>query len=134
MTFLAPLLANPEVQAVLVGGFLWLVNKVMGKRADTKAGKVATALTTSAAIMAQMAMSEPGKTEKEMQAAFKGVVAIQFGKAGFTEAQRAKYQGVIDLAIAKGIELWVKYHPAPSTLTMPVWAKLATQTAIAVLK
>lgn len=119
------LLSNPEVQAVAVGGFLWLVNKVLGKRADTKAGKVATALSTSAAIMAQMAMSEPAKTEKEMLVAFKGVVAIQFAKVGFSEAQRAPYQGVIDLAIAEGIKLWVKHHPAPATLTMPVWAKLA---------
>jgi ammonia channel protein AmtB len=86
--------------------------------------KVTTALSTSAAIMAQMAMSEPNKSEKEMVAAFKGVVAIQFAKAGFSEVQRAPYQGLINLAIAKAVEQWVKHHPAPATLTMPVWARL----------
>ncbi len=119
------LLENPWIQTLLVGWAGWAAKKAFGKRADAKAAKVATALATSAAIMAQMAMSEPGKTEKEMLVAFKGVTAIQFAKAGFTEAQREPYQGPIDLAIAKGIELWVKHHPAPISLTMPVWARLA---------
>ncbi len=125
--FFKTLLENPYIQTVLVTGAGWLVNKIIGKKADTKAGKVTTALTTSAAIMAQMAMSEPTKTEKEMLAAFKGVVAIQFAKAGFTDAQRAPYQGLIDGAIAEGVKQWVKHHPAPSTLSMPIWGKLGDQ-------
>ena len=128
------LFTTPEGQAALTLGVGWLVKKVLGKRADTKLGKATQAATTSAAIMAQMALSEPNKTEKEMIAAFKGVIAIQFAQAGFTEEQRKPYQGLIDLTIAKAVEQWVKHHPKPSTLTMPIWAKLATTTAITALK
>lgn len=128
LSIVTTLLENPFIQTFLVGGASWLVKKALGKRADTKAGKVATALATSATIMTQMALTEPTKTEKEMVAAFKGVIAIQFANAGFTEEQRKPYQGLIDLAIAKAVEQWVKHHPAPSTLTMPVWAKLAMST------
>lgn len=125
MSIITTLLNNPFVQGVLVGGVGWLANKVMGKRANTKAGKVTAALATSAAIMTQFALTEAGKTPKEMLVAFHGVVAIQFAKVGIYEKDLAPYQPLIDMAIAKAITEWVKHHPAPLALTMPITETLA---------
>jgi hypothetical protein len=124
MSILGTLLNNPFVQTLIVGGAGWLANKIMGKRADTKAGKATAALAAAVAQMAQVALTEPGKSAKEMVSAFKGIVAIRFGAAGFDEKARAPYQPLIDAAIAKAVEQWVKHHPAPASLTMPVWARL----------
>ncbi len=122
------LLSLPGVMPTLIGGLTWLVNKALGRRADTKLGKATAALAAAVAQMTQVALTEPGKTAKEMIVVFKGIVAIRFAAAGFDEKQRAPYQPLIDAAIAKAVEQWVKHHPAPSTLTMPVWAKLAMST------
>lgn len=124
MSILGTLLNNPFVQGLIVGGAGWLANKITGKRADTKAGKAAAALAAAVAQMGQVILTEPGKSAKDMITAFKGIVAIRFGAAGFTESQRAPYQPLIDAAIAKAVEQWVKRHPAPAEVTMPVWARL----------
>lgn len=119
MAFLEIILNNPFVQGILVGGAGWLVNKVLGKRADTKAGKVTAALATSSAIIAQLALTEPHKTPAEFIVMAKGVVAVQLAKVGLTDADRTKYQPLIDAAIAQGVALWVKAHPTPTALKMP---------------
>ena len=124
MSLITTLLNNPFVQAYLVAGVGWVANKVLGKRANTKLGKATTALATSAAQMAQFALTEPGRTAAEMIVAFKGIVAIQFGKVGFTEADRKPYQPAIDAAIAKAVKEWIERHPAPSSLTVPVTKKV----------
>lgn len=125
MSFLPALFSNPEFQIVALGGLSWLVNKILGKRAETKLGKATSALTVAAAQMTQYALTEKHKSPNEIIAAFKGIVAIQFAKVGFTEAQRAPYQPLIDVAIAKAVEQWVKHHPEPTALTMPVTKTLA---------
>ncbi len=125
MNILTTLLNNPFVQGIIVGGAGWLANKIMGKRADTKAGKATAALAAAVAQMGQIILTEPNKSAKDMIAAFKGIVAIRFGAAGFTEVQRKPYQPMIDAAIAKAVKEWVERHPAPATVTMPVWQKLA---------
>lgn len=119
MSLLSSLLNNPFVQTLVVGGVGWLVNKVMGKRADTKAGKVTAALATASAIMVQLALTEQSKTPAEIVTMFKGVVAVQLAKVGISEAERAKYQPLIDVAISEGVTLWVRHHPNPAALTMP---------------
>jgi hypothetical protein len=122
------LLSLPGVMPTLIGGLTWLVNKALGRRADTKLGKATAALAAAAAQMTQVILTEPGKSAKDMVTAFKGIVAIRFAAAGFDEKSRAPYQPLIDAAIAKAVEQWVKRHPDPSVLTMPVWAKLAMST------
>jgi hypothetical protein len=124
MSIFTALLDNQFVQGVLVAGAGWLVNKIAGKKADTKAGKAGLALATSASLMAQYALTEQGKTAVEMITAFKGIVALSFARAGFTEAQRKPFAPMIDAAIAKAVQEWVQRHPAPSALVMPIAAKL----------
>jgi hypothetical protein len=124
MSILESLFSNQYVQAVVVGGLGWLVNKIVGKKADTKIGKATNALSTSAALMTQYALTESGKTAVEMIKAFKGIVAIQFGRVGFTEAQRQPFQPLIDAAISKAVKEWIERHPAPTALIMPIAAKL----------
>jgi hypothetical protein len=124
-TLVTPLLSNPEVQAVLVGGVLWLVNKMLGKRKDTKAGKALTAIAIASEQMLQYGLTEPNKTPTEVLIAFKGIAAIQFAKVGFTESDRAPYQPLIDAAISKAVTLWVKAHPDKTALTMPITKTLA---------
>lgn len=118
------LLRNPFVQTLLVGGAGWLVRKALGKRADTRAGKAAAALAEAVSQMGQYILTEPGKTPEQVIAAFKGIVAIRFGAAGFTEAQRAPYQSLINAAIAEAVYEWAKRHPSPTALTMPVTKRL----------
>jgi hypothetical protein len=124
MSIITTLLNNPFVQAYLVAGVGWVATKVLGKRANTKLGKATTALATSAAQMAQVAMTEPGRSAQEMVTMFKGIVAIQFAKVGFTEADRKPYQPGIDAAIAKAVKEWIERHPSPASLTVPVTAKV----------
>lgn len=122
---LESLITNPVVFSTLVGGATWLANKILGKRADTKAAKVTTALATSAALMTQYAFTEKDKTPAEVISAFKGIVAIQLAKVGVFEKGRAPYQFLIDAAIAKAVEQWVKAHPSPTALTMPITKQVA---------
>ncbi len=125
MTALDTLLNNPFVQTLVVGGIGWLVNKAFGKKADSTLAKATSALATSVALMAQFALTETGRTPAAMITAFKGIVAIQFAKVGFTESQRAPYQPLIDAAIAKAVTEWVRGHAAPLALTMPITEKVA---------
>lgn len=122
---IATLFTNPEVQAVLIFGVGWLAKKVIGKRADSRMGRAVTALAISAEQMLQYALTEPGKTPSEVLVAFKGIVAIQFAKVGLYEADRILYQPLIDAAISKAVTSWVKAHPDPTALTMPVTKTLA---------
>jgi hypothetical protein len=124
MSFFTALLENQFVQAVLIGGAGWLVNKIAGRKADTKAGKAANAIATSAALMAQYGLTEQGKTAVEMIRAFQGIVAIQFARVGFTTAQRVLFQPMIDVAISKAVKEWVERHPARTSLVMPIAAML----------
>lgn len=124
MSIIGELLNNQFVQGIIIAGAGWLVNKIVGAKKTTTAGRAASALAASAALMTQFALTEANKTPTEMIAAFKGIVAIQFARAGFTEAQRAPFQPMIDAAIAKAVTEWVKLHPTPSALTMPITAKV----------
>jgi hypothetical protein len=119
------LLTDPVVFSTLLGGVTWLANKVLGKRADTKAAKVTTALGTASALMFQYAVTEKDKTPEAVITAFKGIVAIQLAKVGVFEKDRAPYQFLIDAAIAKAVQQWVAVHPNPSGLTMPITRAVA---------
>lgn len=126
------LLENSYVQGILVGGVLWATNKVAGLFGASRAGKLASTLTTAAGLMTQYALTESaGKTAAQMVIAFKGIVAITFAKAGYTEKQRQTFQIAIDLAINKAVTEWVKLHPAPAGLTMPITEKLTEKLAAA---
>lgn len=120
----ATLLANPYVQGVIVAGAGWAVQKIAGKHIDNKAAKVAALLATCAALMTQYVITEPNKTPEEVKSALKGIVAIQFAQAGIYEKDRALFQPLIDKAISEGLTQWVKLHPNPSSLTMPITSKL----------
>lgn len=120
MSFLPALFSNPEFQIVALGGLSWLVNKLLGKRANTRLGKATIAIAIAAAQMTQYGLTEKDKTPKEVIAAYKGIVAIQFAKVGLSENDRALYQPLIDAAISKAVTAWVERHPEPTALTMPV--------------
>jgi hypothetical protein len=131
MTMLATLLTNPLVVSTLLAGLGWIGNKIIGTKKDTTAGKVATALATSVALMTQFVLTEPAsKTPEEMIRAFKGIVAIQFSpaKVDISDLARAAAQPLIDKAIAEAVTEWVRLHPAPASLTMPI-AKLVAPVA-----
>jgi hypothetical protein len=119
------LITNPVVFSTLLGGATWLVNKILGRRADTKAAKVGTAIGTASALMLQYTLTEKDKTPEQVIIAFKGIVAIELAKVGVYEKDRAPYQFLIDIAIAKAVTHWVTSHPAPQSLTMPVAKKVA---------
>lgn len=120
MDIVNALLNNQFVQGVLVAGAGWLANKIVGTRTNTTMGRVKSALTTSVAQMLQLALTAPpDMTPERMILQCKGVVAVQFAKVGFAEAQRAKYQPMIDAAIAEAVLHWVKLHPKPKSLKMP---------------
>lgn len=121
IAIITTLLANPYVQGVLVAGGSWVGAKVVKLFGDSKAGKLASTLATAVGLMTQYALTEGAdKTAAQMVIAFKGIVAITFAKAGYTEKQRLAFQVVIDVAINKAVTEWVKLHPAPATLTMPI--------------
>lgn len=120
------LLANPYVQGILVAGGAWVGGKVVKAFGDSKAGKFSATILTAGGLMTQFALTEStGKTAAQMVVAFKGIVAITFAKAGYTEAQRLTFQVPIDLAINKAVTEWVELHPEPAKLTMPITNQLA---------
>ena len=118
------LLTSPVVFSTLLGGATWLVNKVLGKKADTKLAKVTTALGTASALMWQFAVTEKDRTPEAVITAFKGIVAIQLAKVGVYEKDVGPYQYLIDAAIAKAVQQWVAVHPKPESLTMPITKKV----------
>jgi hypothetical protein len=118
------LLSNQYLVTLAVGGLSWLVHRAFGKRADSKAANLTAALATASALMAQYCLTEPSKTPEQAIAAFKGIVAVQLAKAGIYEADRAKYQVLIDVAISAAVTQWVKAHPSPSALTMPITSRV----------
>ena len=74
--------------------------------------------------MTQYVITEPNKTPEQVKTALKGIVAIQFANAGIYD--RTLFQPLIDKAISAGLEQWVKLHPNPGSLTMPITRKLET--------
>lgn len=131
ITILTTLLANQYVQALIVGGAGWVASKIAGKHIDNKAAKVAALLATCASLMTQYVITEPNKTPEQVKTALKGIVAIQFAAAGIYEEQRALFQPLIDKAISAGLEQWVKLHPNPSSLTMPITKQLEMRQDVA---
>lgn len=125
---LSQLLDNQFVQGILVAGVGWLVNKIAGARKDSTTAKAAAALATSVSLMAQFALTEPNQTPTSLLTAFKGIVAIQFAKVGITEAHRKPFQPMIDAAISRAVTEWVKLHPEPQLLTMPITNRLDAST------
>jgi hypothetical protein len=118
---IATLLTNPLVVSTLLAGLGWVTNKIVGAKKDSTAAKVAAALATSTALMAQFVLTEPSsKTPTEMITAFKGIIAIQFAKVDISDLARALAQPLIDKAIAEAVTQWVKLHPTPASLTMPI--------------
>lgn len=118
------LLFDPIVFSTLLGGATWLTNRLLGRRADSKAARVTTAIATSSALMAQYAATTSELTPEKLIIACKGIVAIQLAKVGVYERDRAPYQHLIDAAIAKAVSHWVSAHPTPTTLAMPIAAKV----------
>ena len=118
------LLKNPIVFSTLVSLGSWLAHKVLGKRADNKLARVTGALATAAGLMTQYVLTEPNKTPEEVIRAFKGIVSLQLAQVQIYEADRAPFQYLIDQAITKAVTFWTERHPAPSSLTMPITAKL----------
>lgn len=120
------ILDNEYFWMLVTTGAGWLVNKVLGKRADSKAGKVAAALATASAEMLQLAITAPSDmTASRLMTQYKGVVAVQLAKIGIYEKDRAPFQPLIDAAISAAVTEWVKRHPTPSSLSMPRLMKLS---------
>jgi hypothetical protein len=120
---LSALLTDPFVFSTLLGGATWLANKLLGKRANTKAAKVATAIATASALCTQYVLTEKNKTAEEVIRACKGHFAIQLAKSGVYEI--GPYQHLIDVAISAAVTKWVELHGDPGSLTMPATKKLA---------
>ncbi len=117
------LLTDPLVFSTLLGGATWLANKVFGKKAETKAAKVAAAIATSSALMVQLVYTAPSSmTVERLILQCKGVVAIQLAKVGITESNRAPYQPLIDRAIAEAIAKFVSFNPSSK---VPIAAMVA---------
>ncbi len=107
----------------LLGGAVWLGNKVFGKRADTKAAKIAAVLATSSALMAQLVYTAPSSmTVERLILQCKGVVAIQLAKVGIHESDRAPYQPLINRAITEAITKFVAINPSSK---VPIAAQVA---------
>ena len=126
MSILTTLLGNQYVQALVVGGLGWVVNKIAGKHTDNKAAKLAALVATCTALMSQYVITEPHKTPEEVKVALMGIIAIQFTKAGIYESDRVLYQPLIDKVVNEALEKWVKLHPSPASLTMPITKRLET--------
>lgn len=122
---LSQILANEVLTTAIVGGISWLAAKLWGKRQDSKLAKVTTGLATASALMTQYALAY-GKdaTATKMITAFKGIAAIQLARVGFTEAQRAPYQPLIDAAIAAAVTRWLNGHADASSVSLPIADKL----------
>lgn len=99
----------PGVMPTLIAALTWVGHKVIGKRADARAGKVASAIGEASMRMAQQAIeAPPERTKDQMIIAFKGTVAICLAKIGLTERDRAPYQSAIDHAIAAAVTRWME--------------------------
>jgi threonine/homoserine efflux transporter RhtA len=99
----------PGVMPTLIAALTWAGHKLLGKRADTKAGKVASAIAEASARMLQQAIeAPPNRTKDQMIIAFKGTVAICLAKIGVTERDREPYQAMIDHAIAVAVTRWME--------------------------
>ncbi len=125
MSVVTDILSNEYIVASLVAGIGWAGGKLWGKRVDSKLARATTALATSSALMLQIALTSPGMALDRLIVQCKGVVAVQFAKAGFTEAQRAPFQFLIDKAIAEIVLRFVADHADRPSLTLPISAKVA---------
>lgn len=123
------LLTDPVVFSTLLGGATWLANKVLGKKASTKAAKVSAAIATATAIGLQMTLTaRPETTVESIIVQLKGLFAIQLAKAGIYEKDRAPYQLLIDKAISELVLRFIADHPDRKALTLPITAKVAGNT------
>ena len=119
------LLGNEAVQALLLLGVGWVANKVRTTHNTTVADRARNALVQAAEWMAQLAITEHGKSADQMIIMFKGCVARAFADAKFTEAERAKYAPMIKAAISIAMTQWTKAHPKPKEIDLPIARALA---------
>jgi hypothetical protein len=122
---ISQILGNEYIVSAALGGISWLAGKLWGKRKDSTLARVTTALATSSALMAQYALTMPQAPVASIITAFKGIVAIQLGKVGITERNRAPFQYLIDRAISAAVLRWVEAHGARSAIDLPITARLA---------
>lgn len=117
------ILKDPTVIATILGGVGWILNKIRTTKKDNKTVQAMAALASSIAMMTQFTLTEPDtKTPEEMIRMFKGIVAVQFANAKIYDL--TSWQPLIDKAIAEAVTEWVERHPRPTTLKMPIVAKV----------
>jgi hypothetical protein len=105
--FFSDLLNMTGVVPTLIAAGTWLAHKIIGTKSDDKKAKVAHALVEAGARILQFSLesSRPMSKAEKITAA-KGIVAICLAPI-VNESERAKYQPMIDAAIATAVSAWM---------------------------
>lgn len=119
------LLTNPIVFSTIISGVTWLGHKLLGKRADTKAAKVAATLAQCSAECLQLTLTAgPDMTVARLIIQCKAIFAIRLAQVQVYEKDRAPYQPLIDKAISEIVLQFIADHGERKALVLPVTAKL----------